>query len=112
MLRDPWQVIEGDAMLFVALSEAASRGELLLVEGGMCRFHRRKDGTVTIREILVLPALRRQGIGRRLLQDIRERNPGSALIAKCPAHYESNAFWKALGFRQLPRDTYWILDPD
>lgn len=31
-------------MIFVALSEAAQKGKLLLVDGGMLRFHLRRDG--------------------------------------------------------------------
>lgn len=38
------------------MSEAADKGELILVDGGMCRYHRRRDGVVVVREILVLVA--------------------------------------------------------
>jgi hypothetical protein len=51
-------------MIFVALEEAASKGQLLLIDGGMCRFHKRKDGVTVIREIIVLPTRRKQGVGQ------------------------------------------------
>jgi GNAT superfamily N-acetyltransferase len=85
-------------VIFVALSEAAERGELLLVPGGMCRFHCRKDGTITIREILVLPGCRKHGIGRGLIRQIVATHPGVLLRARCPTGYEANHFWARLGF--------------
>ena len=85
-------------MIFAALLEAAERGELILAPGGMCRFHRRRDGVVVIREIIVLPERRREGIGRILIQEIRSRHPGADLVARCPEEYEANKFWEAMGF--------------
>ena len=84
-------------MIFAALVEAAGRGELLLVDSGLCRFHRRRDGTTTIREILVLPGASRRGVGRRLVESAGRG--GGRLVARCPAGCESNGFWAAIGFR-------------
>lgn len=86
-------------MIFVALDEAAERGELLLVDGGLCRWHRRRDGVVVIREVLVLPERRRQGIGRGLVERLAILNPGAPLLARCPIRSMANGFWTALGFR-------------
>ena len=85
-------------MIFAALNEAADHGELLLVAGGLCRFHRRRDGTVTIRELLVLPECRRQGIGRSLVEAVVHRHPGARLLARCPTCYPANGFWPRVGF--------------
>jgi GNAT superfamily N-acetyltransferase len=91
-------------LIFAALAEAAERDELLLVEGGMCRFHRRQDGTVTIREILVLPRHRRLGVARRMIEEVQRRNPGARLAARCPPTDSAgrvgagNVFWHRLGF--------------
>ncbi len=85
-------------MIFVALNDAAQRGELILVDGGMCRFHLRRDGVCTIHEIIVEPKLRRLGIGRRLLAEVCFRCPGAMLRASCPADYDSNGFWRHMGF--------------
>lgn len=84
-------------MIFSALSEAAEAGELLLVAGGLCRYHLRRDGTVTVREIIVLPAARRKGVGRALVAEVRRRHPAAIIRATCPAQYEANHFWRALG---------------
>lgn len=88
-------------MIFVALNEAAERGELILVQDGLCRWHKRRDGVVVIREIIVLPFRRGTGVGRRLVREVCERNPGSRIVAKCPTIYVANAFWRAMGFRLI-----------
>ena len=85
-------------MIFAALDEAASRGELILVADGLCRWHLRRDGSVTIREVVVLPCRRRAGLGSRLVAEVRARNPGRPLVARCPACSPANGFWRALGF--------------
>lgn len=85
-------------MIFVALNEAADRGELLLTDGGMCRFHHRRDGFVVIRELLVLPECRRKGIGRALVGRVRAKFPNEIVRAVCPVEYEANRFWEAMGF--------------
>lgn len=85
-------------MIFVALSESADKGELFLVDGGLCRFHLRRDGVVTIKELLVLPHDRRKGVGRALVERVQAKHPASALRATCPAEYDANRFWEAMGF--------------
>jgi GNAT superfamily N-acetyltransferase len=91
-------------VIFAAMMEAADRDELFLIDGGLCRWHRRRDGVVVIREILVLPACRRLGRGRRMVEDIQARNPGATLLARCPqtdsqgAVGTGNTFWKHMGF--------------
>lgn len=85
-------------MILVALEEAAQRGELLLVPDGMLRFRRLRDGSITIREILVIPYRRRTGVGRNLVHHILGQSYGNVVRARCPAKYEANAFWAAMGF--------------
>lgn len=85
-------------MIFAAMSEAADRGELILVPDGMCRWHLRRDGVVVIREILVLPFRRGAGVGRRMVDLVGWKNPGRTIRARCPAGYEANGFWRRLGF--------------
>lgn len=85
-------------MILVALEEAAQKGELLIVDGGMLRYHRRRDGVHTIRELIVLPQHRRKGIGTRLVMEVICRARGFAARARCPKDYAANAFWAALAF--------------
>jgi GNAT superfamily N-acetyltransferase len=85
-------------MIFAAMTEAADRGELLLVQDGLCRFHLRRDGVVVIREVIVLPFRRGTNVGRRMVEEVLARHPGKDVLAKCPADYESNGFWARLGF--------------
>ena len=88
-------------MIFVTLSEAADRGELLLAQDALCRWHRRRDGVVVIRELLVLPFARRAGLGRQMVRDVIARADGSPVRARCPASYEANGFWAKVGFRLM-----------
>ena len=86
-------------MIFEALNEAAERGELLLVDGGMCDYHLRRDGQVTIREIIVLPKRRRQGIGTTMLDTLKLVPGAIEIFAKCPGDLEANMWYAAMGFR-------------
>lgn len=85
-------------MIFAAMAEAAGRGELILVRDGLLRWHLRRDGVVVIREIVVLPFRRGTGVGRAMLAELLDANPGRTIRARCPAAYESNGFWRAAGF--------------
>lgn len=85
-------------MIYQALTEAADKGELSLVECGLCRWHLRRDGVIVIREIIVLPCCRGRGKGRAMVWDLMLK--GKPLLAKCPANYPSNAFWERLGFQK------------
>lgn len=89
-------------MIFEILTESAERDELILVEGGMCHFHLRKDGQLTIREILVLPQFRRRGVGAHMLNCLRMFNPTktTSIFAKCPFDLvDANAWYLAMGFK-------------
>lgn len=81
-------------MIFDALYESALRGELLLIEDGFCNWHLRRDGQLTIREIISTKA----GAGSRIL-DILRLTPGAVcIVAKCPGHLPSNGWYKRRGF--------------
>lgn len=81
-------------MIFDALFDSAKRGELLLVEGGFCHWHLRRDGQLTIREIISTQA----GAGSRMLATLRSTPGATSIVAKCPAYLESNGWYKRRGF--------------
>lgn len=81
-------------MIFGALYASAQRGELLLVENGICHWHLRRDGQLTIREIIST----RRGAGSRMLE-VLKRTPGATcIVAKCPTQLSSNHWYHRRGF--------------
>jgi len=85
-------------MIFETLNESADRGELILVDGGLCHWHLRRDGQLTIREILVLPEQRGQGIGKAILERLKYTSGASSIFAKCPAELPANSWYSRMGF--------------
>lgn len=86
------------AVIFEALNAAAERGELILVDGGFCHWHLRRDGQLTIREILVLPEYRRQGVGTAMLDTLKQTPGAINIFAKCPGDLSANSWYAAMGF--------------
>lgn len=84
-------------MIFEVLTESAKRGELILVDGGFCHWHLRRDGQITIREIIVLPERQRQGIGTAMLEHLK-RVEATSIFAKCPVDLPANEWYQARGF--------------
>lgn len=83
-------------MIFETLHESAQRGELILVAGGYCRWHRRRDGVTVIYEILST----RPGAGQEMLSKLER-----PIQAKCPADLASNAWYARRGFRLATTET-------
>jgi hypothetical protein len=81
-------------MIFKALHDAAKRGELLLVDGGLCHFHLRRDGQLTIREIIST----RPGVGSEMLAELKQIKGAMSIFAKCPADLSANGWWERRGF--------------
>jgi hypothetical protein len=66
------------------------------MDGGMCHWHLRRDGQLTIREIIT--TRKGAGVGAAML-DTLKRTPGAtSILAKCPADLRSNAWYAAQGF--------------
>ena len=82
-------------MIFETLWESAQKGELLLVDGGMCHWHLRRDGQLTIREIIAT----RRGAGSEMLSVLRQTPGTTSLFAKCPADLVANDWYARRGFR-------------
>jgi len=85
-------------MIFETLNEAANRDELILVDGGLCHWHLRRDGQITIREIIVLPEYRGRGIGTAILESLKMVDGATSVFAKCPADLAANTWYIARGF--------------
>ena len=63
---------------FNELWDASKKGKLLLVDGGMCLFNRRKrDDVIVIYAILVLPERQKRGIGDRMLVQLEAMKPAA-----------------------------------
>lgn len=81
-------------MIFETLHESAQRGELLLIDGGMCHWHLRRDGQLTIREIIST----KPGAGSRMLNRLKMNIHASSVFAKCPADLPANDWYARRGF--------------
>jgi hypothetical protein len=84
-------------VIFETLWESAQRGELLLIDGGFCHFHLRRDGQLTIREIIAT----RKGAGSEMLETLKQKDGVVCIFAKCPADLEANKWYRAKGFEEV-----------
>jgi len=81
-------------MIFDALYESARRGELMLIDGGFCHWHLRRDGQLTIREIIST----RRGAGSEMLARLMAVPGVACIVAKCPATLVANEWYARRGF--------------
>jgi len=88
-------------MIFETLHESSQRGELLLVDGGMCHWHLRRDGQLTIREIIST----RRGAGSLMLRRLEATPGATSLYAKCPADLPANEWYAKRGFTHEATET-------
>lgn len=101
-------------MILQVLKESLDNGELLLRDGGLCRFHRRRDGTVVIYEILST----KPGAGQAMLRELLGLPGVRRIAARCPVAYDANAWYERRGFRLERTDAtrkgtllnVWVLD--
>ena len=80
-------------MIFESLSRSAELNELILVEGGYLRWHLRRDGHITIYEIIAI----KPGAGSKMLEIIKQQD-GKSVLARCPSDLEANEWWAKKGF--------------
>jgi len=81
-------------MCFEQLHESSNRNELILIDGGMCHWHLRRDGQLTIREIIST----RPGAGSTMLDTLRNVAGAKFILAKCPIDLVSNQWYQRRGF--------------
>lgn len=81
-------------MIFETLYESSQRNELLLITGGLCHWHLRRDGQLTIREIIST----RPGAGSEMLTTLKQTPGALSLFAKCPVELDANGWYAKRGF--------------
>lgn len=81
-------------MIFETLKESSERGELMLIDGGFCHWHLRRDGQLTIREIIST----KPGAGSQMLNRLKYTVGATSLYAKCPMDLPANAWYSRKGF--------------
>lgn len=81
-------------MCFEQLYDAQKKHELILRDGGMCRFHLRRDGQMTIHEIISA----RPGCGTEILEQLKQVSGATSILAKCPTDLSSNDWYARRGF--------------
>lgn len=82
-------------MIFEPLHESNQRGEFY---GFMCHWHLRRNGQITIREILVERGQQGKGQGRAMIARLKAVPGATSLFANCPADLPSNEFYRRMGF--------------
>ncbi len=92
-----------------ALARSITRGEVLVAENsagliGFVEYHHRRDEQTTLYHIAVIPDHRRRGIGRALIETLR--NEAQALgketvYLKCPADLPAQKFYARLEFNTV-----------
>jgi hypothetical protein len=88
-------------MIFEILYEAAQKNELILIDGGFCRFHIDKvQKILTIDEIIST----KPGAGSSLLCHLESMNIKS-IVAECPADLRANKWYIRKGFRLVTSRT-------
>jgi len=88
-------------MIFETLYESAQRGELLLIDGGFCHWHLRRDVQLTIREIIST----RPGAGSAMLAVLMQTPGALSLFAKCPADLPANDWYARRDFADEGTET-------
>lgn len=90
--------MSGGTMFFRWLKSSNPREKMIVIDGlGFAHYLERRDGVKVIYEIAVAVEAKRRGVGRKLVEAV-----GFPCQLKTDAdHYESNAFYKRLGFRNV-----------
>jgi hypothetical protein len=84
-------------MIFETLYKSALQGELMLIDSGLCHWHLRRDGQITIREIISI----KSGQGGLMLANliaIGHEGGATSIFAKCPADLPANEWYRRRGF--------------
>lgn len=83
-------------MVFQTLHDSYKRNELILIDGGFCRFREKKDGSIVIYEIFST----KKGSGKKIIDSLLGKTD-SYIQLKCPIDLPSNGFYKHLNFEHI-----------
>lgn len=112
--------IERDALGFIpggsgrGVEDLVKLGRILLAEadgnpiGYIAHFASKDHARITIHQCCVLDAFRFYGIGREMINAIRQMHPGKELVAKVRYNLAANHFWLRIGFQiatSIPHET-------
>lgn len=84
---------------FTELYDSAKKGELILIDGGICQYHLRRDGQITIHSIISISPGAGSKMFKMLLKEAKQKK-AFCLVAKCPSNLESNKWYKKKGFKK------------
>lgn len=82
-------------MVFQPLHESNLKREFY---GAMCHWHLRRDGQITIREIIVEQSEQGRGHGSAFIERLKQVDGATSIFANCPADLPANGFYRHLGF--------------
>ena len=85
---------------FIELYDSVKKDELILINGGICQFHIRRDKQLTIHVIIST----RLGAGSQMLEKlikIGKKERAICLFAKCPSNLLSNNWYEKKGFKKI-----------
>ncbi len=80
-------------MCFNITFDAYKKDEIIMIDGGFCRYHIRKDGQLTIHEIFS----NKKGSGKKILSLLLEKDC-RFILAKCPKNLPANYWYERNGF--------------
>jgi N-acetylglutamate synthase-like GNAT family acetyltransferase len=82
-------------MIFEPLHDSNQKGEFY---GSMCHWHLRRDGQITIREIIIEQDYQGNGQGKIFLERLKKVPGATSIFAKCPIDLPANDWYKSQGF--------------
>ncbi len=96
-----------------ALAESIKRKEVLVAENsagliGFVEYHHRRDEQTTLYHIAVVPDHRLQGVGRALIEALRNEalaRKKQTILLKCPVDLPAQDFYAQLGFDSLGQES-------
>lgn len=97
-------------IVVATFADAIHRNQLLVAERsgevvGFVRYNHRQRGDETaLYDIGVAHSAQRQGVGRLLVEALREScrlHERHAIVARCPENLPANAFYARLGFQRI-----------